>query len=118
MRQFVAIFLSIGALAAFGQTPAASLETTANKRIDLAKEELGRVEQLVEAGALPRIRLEEAQRNVEDAQDEPILARPLSGHLPVDKVNDPLMDEMVAAAQRRVERAQIQLAQAQKLVTD
>jgi hypothetical protein len=118
MRQFVAIFLSIGALAVFGQTPAASTETTANKRIDLAKDELGRVEQLVQAGALPRIRLEEAQQNVEDAQDEAVLDRTLYGDLPVDKVNDQLMDEMVAAAQRRVERCQTQLTQAQKLVTD
>jgi len=118
MRQFAAIFLSIGALAVFGQTPAASPETTANKRIDLAKDELGRVEQLVQAGALPRVRLEEAQQNVEDAQDEATLDRTLYGDLPVDKVNDQLMDEMVAAAQRRVERSQIQLQQAQKLVAD
>jgi hypothetical protein len=118
MRQFVAIFLSIGALAVFGQNPAASPETTANKRIDLAKDELGRVEQLVQAGALPRIRLEEAQQNVEDAQDEAVLDRTLYGDLPVDKVNDQLMDEMVTAAQRRVERGQIQLQQAQRLVAD
>ena len=118
MRQFAAILLSIGALAAFGQTPAASSETTANKRIDLAKEELGRVEQLVQAGALPRVRLEEAQRNVEDANDEATLDRALYGDLPVDQVNDQLMDEMVAAAQRRVERGQLQLEQAQKLVAD
>jgi hypothetical protein len=118
MRQFVAVFLSIGALAVFAQNPAASPETTANKRIDLAKDELGRVEQLVQAGALPRIRLEEAQQNVEDAQDEAVLDRTLYGDLPVDKVNDQLMDEMVTAAQRRVERGQIQLQQAQRLVAD
>jgi parvulin-like peptidyl-prolyl isomerase len=118
MRQFAAILLSIGALAAFGQTPVATPETPANKSIDLAKEELGRVEQLVQAGALPRLRLEEAQQNLEDAQDEAILDRTLYGDLPVDQVNDQLTDEMVAAAQRRVERGQTQLAQAQKLVTD
>jgi hypothetical protein len=118
MRQFVAIFLSIGALAVFGQTPVAPPETTANKRIDLAKDELGRVEQLVQAGALPRIRLEEAQQNVEDAQDEAVLDRTLYGDLPVDRVNDQLMDEMVTAAQRRVERGQIQLQQAERLVAD
>jgi len=118
MRQFVAIFLSIGALAAFGQTPAASPETTANKRIDLAKDELGRVEQLVEVGALPRLRLEEAKQKLEDAQDEAILERTLYGDLQVDKISDQSMDEMVAAAQRRLERAQTELTQAQKLVAD
>src|ERR1700676_1180830 len=117
MRQFVAIFLSIGALAAFGQIPSDSLETTANKRIELAKQELGRIDQLVQDGALPRVRLDEAQQNLEDHQDEAILDRTLYGDLQVDKVNDQLMDEMVAAAQRRVERGQFQVEQAKKLVT-
>jgi len=118
MRQLVALFLSVGALAVFGQTLTDAPETTANKRIDLAKEELGRVNELVQAGALPRVRLEEAQQNLEDAQDEAILERTLYGDLPVDKVSDQLMDEMVTAAQRRVERGQIQLEQAKKLVAD
>jgi hypothetical protein len=118
MRQFVAIFLSVGALAVFGQTPADPPETTANKRIELAKEELGRIDQLVQAGALPRVRLEEAQQNLEDAQDDAILERTLYGDLQVDNVSDQLMDEMIAAAQRRVERQQVQVEHAKKLVAD
>lgn len=117
MRQFAAIFLSLGTLALFGQTPSDSPETTASKRIELAKEELGRIEQLVQAGALPRVRLDEAQQNLADAQDEAILDRTLYGDLPVEKVTDQLTDEMIAAAQRRVERGQLQLEQAKKLVT-
>ena len=116
MRQFVAIFLSIGALAVFGQTPADSSETTANKRIELAKQELEKITGLVQAGVLPRLQLEQAQRNLDDAQDEAVLERTLYGDLPVSSVSDQLVDEMVAAAQRRVERQQIQLEQAQKLV--
>src|ERR1700730_8777214 len=118
MRQFVAIFLSIGALVVCGQTPSDSPETTANKRIELAKEELEKVTELVQAGALPRLRIEQAQQNLEDAQDEAILERTLYGDLQVSNVTDQAMDEMVAAAQRRVERQQIQLEQAQKLVAD
>jgi hypothetical protein len=117
MRQFVVIFLSVGALAAFGQPPADSVENIANKRIDLAREELARMSALVDAGALPRIRLEEAQQKLEDAQDEAILDRTLYGDLQVANINDQVMDEMVAAAQRRVERQQNQLEQAKKLVT-
>jgi hypothetical protein len=119
MRQFLALFLSLGALAVFGQTPAAEPpETTANKQIELAKEELDKVTELVQAGALPRLRLNEAQQNLEDAEDEAILERTLYGDLQVANTSDQLMDEMVAAAQRRVERGQIQLEQAKRLVTD
>lgn len=118
MRQFVALFLSIGALAASGQTLPDSSETIANKGIDLAKQELARIDQLVQIGALPRVRLEEAQRNLEDAQDEAILERTLYGDLQVTNINDQVTDEMVAAAQRRVERQIVNLQQAQKLVTD
>src|ERR1700692_1499954 len=97
MRQFVAIFLSIGALGAFGQIPSDSLETTENKRIELAKEDPGRIDQLVQDGALPRVRLDEAQQNLEDAQDEAILDRTLYGDLQVDKVNDQLRHALGAA---------------------
>jgi hypothetical protein len=116
MRQFVALFLSIGALAIFGQTPPDGPETIANKQIELANQELQRVTDLVQTGALPRVRLEQAQQNVEDAKDEAILERTLYGDLQVDKVNDQMLDDMIAAAQRRLERQQIKLDEAKKLV--
>ena len=118
MRQFAVLFLSVGALAVFAQAPVDPRETIANKQIDLAKQELQRVTELVQAGALPRLRLDEAQQNIEDAQDNAILERTLYGDLQVANVSDQLMDEMIAAAQRRVSRGQIQLEQAKKLVAD
>ena len=118
MRQFVALFLSVGALAVFGQSPANTPETIANKQIELANQELQRVVGLVQIGALPSVRLEEAQQNLEDAKDEAILERTLYGDLQVDKVNDQLLDEMVAAAQRRLERQQNKIEQAKKLVAN
>jgi hypothetical protein len=118
MRQFVTVFVSLGALAAFGQAPAESPETTANKRIELARQELQKVSELVQTGAIPRLRLAQAQRDLEDAQDDAILERTLYGDLTVDNYSDRLMDEMIAAAQRRVERQQARLDQARKLVAD
>ncbi len=118
MRQFVAIFLSVGALAVFGQTPAPAPETTANKGIELAEQELQKVSELVDAGALPRLRLEQARENLADAQDEALLERTLFGELPAAGTSDKLMDEMVAAAQRRVERQQTRINEASKLVAD
>jgi len=118
MRQFVAMFLSIGALAIFGQTPEATPEATANKQINLASQELQKITGLVQAGALPRVDLEKAQQDLEDAQDEAILERTLYGDLAVSNLTDQLADEMIAAAQRRVERQQIQVDHARKLVAD
>src|SRR5690348_6082064 len=118
MRQLVALFLSLDMLAIFGQTPADSTESPANKRIELAKQELQKVMELVEAGALPRVRLEQAEQDVADAEDDATLERTLYGDLPVKDVSDKLIDEMVAAAQRRVERQQVRLDQARKLVAD
>jgi hypothetical protein len=118
MRQLLGLFLSLGALACFAQTPADTSETTANKRLDLAKQELAKVSNLVQAGALPRIRLEQAGQDVADAQDDVILERTLYGDINVKDVTDQVIDEMVAAAQRRVERQQLRVEQARKLVAD
>ncbi len=115
MRQLLALVLSLGGLALWGaDTP----ESTANKGVELAQQELDRVHRLVDAGALPRIRLEQAEQDLADAQDSAILERTLYGELPVQDLNDKLTDEMVAAAQRRVERQQVRVDAASKLVAD
>jgi hypothetical protein len=116
MRQLFGVFLSLGALAAFGQTTVGSPETTANKRIELAQQQLQRVSELVQGGALPRVRMEQAEQDVADAQDDAVLAHTLYGELPVGDLNDKLIDAMVAAAQRRVERQQARVDGVKKLV--
>ena len=113
MRQLLPLVLSLGGLALWGaDTP----ESTANKGVELAQQELDRVHRLVDAGALPRVRLEQAEQDLADAQDNAILERTLYGELPVQDLNDKLIDEMVAAAQRRVERQQARVDAANKLV--
>lgn len=89
-----------------------------SKEIDLAKAEIERVSELVKAGALPRVRMEQAEEKLADAQDDVILARTLYGELPIKDLNDQMAQDMVAAAQRRVERQMVKVTQAQKLVTD
>jgi hypothetical protein len=118
MRQTLCVFLSIGALAAFGQSTADSPETTVNKRIALAQEELQKITQLVQAGAVSKLRLEQAQQDLADVQDDAVLAHTLYGELPVGDLNDKLMDDMVAAAQRRVERQQTRVDSMKELVTE
>jgi hypothetical protein len=110
--------LSLGALACFAQTPADPSQTTANKRLELAKQEQEKIAGLVQVGALPRIRLEQSELDVADAQDDLILERTLYGDLAVKDASDLVLDEMVAAAQRRVERQLVRVSQARKLVAD
>jgi hypothetical protein len=116
MRQFPFVFLCLGAFACFGQAPPGSPEALANKRIELANRDLQRVTELVQADALPRIRLEQAKLDVADAEDDAILARNLFGDWTANDLNDQLSDEMVAAAQRRVDRQQARIDQARMLV--
>lgn len=101
-----------------GPQPVNASELLRSKEIELAKAEIERVSGLVEAGALPRVRLEEAEAKLADAQDEVILARTLYGDLPLQNLSEQMADDMVAAAQRRVERAILKLQHARKLVND
>jgi len=72
--------------------------------------------QLVAAGALPRVRIEQAQANLEDAKDEVVLAHDLYGDLPDQGASEEASSEMIAAAQRRVDRQQARLDEARKMV--
>lgn len=77
-----------------------------------ASAELTRVHALVDAGALPRTRLAQAEDAVADAQDAAFLRRTAYGQdLTVDQAG-----EMAAAASRRLERRQKALDKAQRLV--
>lgn len=93
-----------------------ALEAAADKQVQLAQTELARVRQLVEMGALPRIRIQDAEAKIEDAQDEAVLAKDMYGDLPDKAASQGAADEMVAAAQRRFDRQQARVAEAQKMV--
>ena len=58
----------------------------------------------------------EAEANVEDAKDEVILAHDLYGDLPENGATEEASAEMIAAAQRRVDRQQARLDAAQNIV--
>src|ERR1700738_309901 len=124
MRQLCVLVLSLlgttGAMAWAGATTGPPTLTPhqilQSKEIELAKAEIERVSDLVKAGALPRVRLEEAEEKLADAQDDVILARTLYGELPVQNLSEQMADDMVEAAQRRVERQISKLQKAQNLV--
>jgi hypothetical protein len=116
MRQLLLVFLCLGAVCAFGQSPAQTLETLANKRVDFARQQVEKLTDLVQSGAVARVRLEEAQRDLADAEDDALLARTLYGDPLAKDLNDQIADQMVNAATRRVERQQARIDQVQKLI--
>ncbi|HOL71355.1 MAG TPA: hypothetical protein PLA43_03565 [Bryobacteraceae bacterium] len=94
--------------ALFGQTPEAPRTV----------EDAERIRALVEAGAAPRQRLDEMRHSIEDSRDEAILRRTLYGRLTVEDLTEEQGREMVAAAERMVERREARLELARRLVEE
>ena len=67
-----------------------------------ARLNIQRLRALVEAGALPRVQLEQAEDALGDAQDMAVLRRTMYGQ----DITEEQANEMVAAAQRRLDRRQ------------
>jgi hypothetical protein len=66
--------------------------------------DLERLKELVEAGAVARSAIEKAQAEIEDRADDAILKRTLYGSLGVEDITEEQTAEMVAAAERRLQR--------------
>src|SRR5271166_6025056 len=111
MRRFSGLLFLAAASLAVCQTPSEAVQSITDKKINLAKEDLQRISDLVKAGALPRIRLDQAEMDLADAQDDAVLARTLYGDLPVQNLTEQMSDDMIAAAQRRVDRQQLKIQQ-------
>ncbi|HTR35604.1 MAG TPA: hypothetical protein VMH80_06865 [Bryobacteraceae bacterium] len=116
MRQWLVLILSLGSLPVFAQTTPDPREALTNKRIADAQQMLERVQEMVQAGILPRVRLEQAKDDLADAQDQLILDRTLFSPLPAKDWNEKMSDDMLSAAQRRMDREQQRLDNARKLV--
>ena len=108
MRRFRTILCLFAATAVAwsGESPA----------VERAEREAEKVRALVEAGALPRVRLEQVNRDLADARDDGILRRTLYGMESVEDLTEEQIAEMTAAADRRVARQREKLEQARKLV--
>ena len=84
--------------------PTAQYSTLANSQLERARKELERVKDLVAQGTLPPAQLAKAQAQVDDAQDEAVLAETLYGSIPAADFTTEQANQMLAAAQRRVDR--------------
>jgi len=79
-----------------------------------ARREIEHVQWLVKTGALPPAKIAEAKQNLEDAMDEAVLERTLYAHL--EEFSEDQASEMVAAAQRRVDRQQKKVSKINQMI--
>jgi hypothetical protein len=104
MRSFLCAILLAGAFSLFAQD-------SADPALARARQEVARLKGLVAAGAASRLQLQKAEGAVAEAEDEVVLRKTLYGDLTEEQ-----SEEMLAAADRRVERRQKAFDDAKKLV--
>lgn len=108
-------FLLLGAGLWFAAVLPAAADSPAMRR---ATEEVERLRKLVDAGAAPRLKLEEAERALAAARDQETLERTLYGPVGVEDLTEEQSAEMVAAAKRELERHAKRLDSAKRLVDE
>jgi hypothetical protein len=116
MRFFLGSLLLMGASVVCAQTLAKNADGLADgmgSEADLARSRvaLEKLRQLVDAGAAPRVELERAEEALSDAADFAILRKTLYGDLTESEI-----DEMLAAAGRRLDRRKQAVERVKKLV--
>jgi len=104
----------VSSSALFCQTPQVSKHDAGAQRIALATLEVQRIKDLVEHGALAPIRLEQAEQDLADAQDDAILA----AEPPTEsaEASGQREGDRIAAAQRRVDRQKDRIERNKELV--
>ncbi len=85
-------------------------------KIVQAREDLNRVREQAAAGLVPAIKVAEAQQALDDASDEDTLDRTLYAHLAVEDLTEQQANDMVAAAERRIERVSAKLDKGKQLI--
>jgi hypothetical protein len=105
MRFLSGLILVVCATCAFAQTEDPP-------EVMRAKAGIERLRSLVEAGVIPRVQLAQAEAAVADAEDAALLRRTVYGN----DLTDEQVDEMLAAAGRRLERRKQALENGRKLV--
>ena len=85
---------------------------------ELKRMEVERLRVMAETGSMPRARLEQAQAELADAEDNSILRRTLYGSLRIEDFTKEQSDLMVAAATRLVDRQQERYERTKNLVAE
>ena len=114
-------FAGSALLAATGSAtdaPPVTYATVSEAAVARARLDVDRITALVDAGALPRKRLEQAQTSLADAEDESTLVRTLYGTSRIEDLSIEDSKLMVEAAERRIVRQQALVDDRKKLVDE
>ena len=103
-------------LAQAADAPSSSYGNLSRVLLDRARSEVTRVKQLVDAGALPKSKLEQAQTALADAQDEATLTDTLYSNGRVQDLTPAQAKVMIDAAQQRVDRQRVMVEDRRKLL--
>ncbi|HEX4747982.1 MAG TPA: hypothetical protein VH302_00435 [Bryobacteraceae bacterium] len=101
---------------AFAADTGDSVTAFSNAMLDRAQKEVDRLVPLAADGTIPRSMLDEAKAKLADAQDQEILAETLYAQTHVEAMTAVQSEEMLAAAQRRVERQRAIVDERKKLL--
>ena len=85
---------------------------------ELKRMEVDRLRVMAETGSVPRARLEQAQAELADSEDNAILRRTLYGTVRIEDFTKEQSEHMVAAATRLVERQNERYERAKQLVSE
>jgi hypothetical protein len=85
---------------------------------DLKRMEVDRLRLMAENGSIPRARLDQAQAELADAEDNGILRRYLYGAMQIEDFTKEQTDSMIAAAKRLVDRQQERYDRMRQLVVE
>jgi hypothetical protein len=91
-----------------------AIKAQESQGVATARHELEHVEWLIKTGSLPPAKIADAQESLQDAQDEAVLERTLYGH--VEECDEQQAADMLAAAQRRVDRVQAKITKINDLI--
>lgn len=99
---------------------AASLVLAADESstVTRARQDLARLREQVDAGLVPLVKLQEGQQAVDDALDEDVLDSTLYGRIQIEDLSEHEASDMLAAAQRRVDRVQLKVDRGKELVAE
>lgn len=85
---------------------------------ELKRMEFERLRTMAETGAIPRARLEQAQAELADAEDNMILRRTLYGTIRIEDFTKEQAEQMIAAAQRLVDSQNERYERSKQLVSE
>jgi hypothetical protein len=113
----LSVIALLGAQAARGsETPLIASSELSNELVDQARGDVTRVQVLVKEGSLPRASLQDAELRLADIHDQATLTVTLYSSAKLADITDGQQAQMLAAAQRRLERQAGIVNERQKLL--